>query len=663
MSIARDVYNFFRNKYDPETNGDNYILRHEAFEFEAILNREELDPKKKIILITGNTQSGKTFCIIATICIYLAEGNNCMIILKDKNQMRQFSRRLLAEFEELRKFKNLGETGLYDDYIYIDGSYNKSEKENEVKRIKNAFLKKPKVIIAIHHKDHVNRIHQALVRLHISNKIQKNQLALFIDEAHILGGYKMLDFKNKVYHKPDVQYEETLYKLKILSRKIFLITATPQDIIAVEAELYTKGIVRLPNRMDYVGVEKWRFVEIPDNEEKIEVYKGTLVPESYNHVINILSKKKPPTQTTKSGEQKLHPIILLARVDSKNEKQENILNFMKKKEGWVAATFNQKGIILSLPSYNRPKTVKINSVSSHKDGVYTFPKATITELFEWLKYQDFERIAIISWKSAEEGITFSSKWNEEGDMLHLTHLYIKASDSTSSSGLEQSMGRINGNHYDGILPTVYCTNKDKIKLVKAYNLHTMQIKALCELTQNLGDVPVYKHIKKMPVFENHVPNQYYKINRADKRLNKKKNPMEAQEEVKLETMNRAVLHLELLNSSHEVMDEILEKKERNKFDGSNQLRKLDETTIATGTNQHTYYITMKRIFEEEKLIGWVERAIITKKINNYCKEPEPNIRGQLTELYRTKCNLIEDEETKGLLMKKIGHEVYFRMNN
>ena len=580
VRLIEKVYSFFRYKFDEETGADEPLLGHEAFAFrETIEWGMAPDPKRRISLITGLTQSGKTFITLAVACVNLAYGNIPIFIVKDTKQKNQLITRKNAMWKELRKFLQKEKfpqdlIDIYNGHIYCDSKTTRSERKDMDLMVRKCLDgTESKIIICIHNENHLTRVYKRI------NEMQKSNFALFIDEAHKMGGYKIQSESGEGddMHDEEIKYDTVLSYLKILAEKIYLVTATPQDILMCEPNLYTKGVVWLPeNSREYVGIKDWEFRIIDDFSTSVSGVIQVDTPEksfafssppSFLQMMSDLSGQSPIKRVNKFGKEDFHPIIVLAKFELLNERQHMLLESLKSggrssnrehqaviDANWVVMTFNQYGVRLYHESL-KGKKITLGSciVSSGKNGEFLFPTSEIGEVWQWLALNGgvdkFPRILTVAYRSAEEGITFSSTWTgkQETDVnWHITHEYVKMGKSTCSSTLEQSMGRANGNHGDNLTPIIYCTLDDKKKLILGYNLHYEQIQSICTLARDKGDVKVIDVIRELPIFHNRIPKNCYAVKGSRKLIKTKKNPRSIFEDAILTQSTRAIEDLSVL---------------------------------------------------------------------------------------------------------------------
>ena len=154
--------------------------------------------------------------------------------------------------------------------IFKLGMYNKLASESELDMFigtltinspgfKNAINgTKPKTVVVIKHFSHIEKIN--------NNLVEDSKICLFIDEAQITGGYKV---KNPNYADPKVKFDSEIAKLKDVSTKYIVVSATVQDIIQVDGNLYSDNIIYIRPNSDYLGSEQfiWKNFDTIDDDE------------------------------------------------------------------------------------------------------------------------------------------------------------------------------------------------------------------------------------------------------------------------------------------------------------------------------------------------------------------------------------------------------------
>ena len=573
------VYQYYKD------NCEDDILLDEAFELEQLVYKDSdnIDYKKWINLITAATQSGKTFLLIALFMIFTSLGYNSIFIVKDVSQVTQFLSRVVPEcinIQKMLKNKHFSKKIIdcFNPPLYCDSSNTKEENIKFIKSIKSSMERTSnRSILCIHNNKQIQNI--------VYNIEHNSKFVLFVDEAHKLGAYKEIGDKTEYTideDKKEDSYDKLYISLKTHSRKIFLFTATPQNILLCEPELYTSGVVLKNNSKEYRGIDTWKFNIIPDKREDVEVSCGNsiiLIPKCFLDCMNELSDIDPINRINKFGIVDRLPIGLIAKIEVVNDKQLDLFNCFKNHiqsknkiqqkiidKSWVLIVFNMVGIRF----YSRCMIGLVMNIMGDKyievmkdTGEFLLPrsKVKIEDILHWLGnnggYKRFSHYVIFTYRSAEEGITFSSTWGDTPGTchnIHPTYEYARLGKSSSTSNTEQSLGRVNGNHGDymldgtPIIPTVFCTQGCKEKSLKGYNMQKTQITDLIDMKSTHKDCRVIDFIRTYTFFSNRVPKNYYgRIKGGMQTILKIDNPDTDAEEQSFKTYNNAIISLQMIN--------------------------------------------------------------------------------------------------------------------
>lgn len=625
--LRKQVLHFYLNQINPQTKTTDHILYHKAFEL-INLRQEPPDHKRWISLIYAATQSGKTFLAIALINIYLSLGYVPLFIVKATNDKKQLCRRFVKDTRKLTKYLvnkgfSMNCLSIYEKPLYMDSkTKNREEFHNNLQACLNGSRRR--LIICIHRSNHLDRILDNLSPGHDSKMI------LFIDEAHKLGGYKKIGetLHGDDLHNENNKYETSLLQIKNSSVKIFLITATPQDILISEPNLYTDSIVIIPTGVNYRGLSRWEFELFDDkNDEdiKIKVDSDTVgIPTSFMNMMSKLSKTKPINRTNKFGIKDKHPIIVLAKYEPINVRQQMTLKTFRTDTvpvnanhkdiidaNWVVMVFNQFGVNLFHNSLKHETITLENEIVNDKygSGEFLFKKSEIGEIWDWLAHnggvERFPHILTIAYKAAEEGISFCSTWTgkiETDANWHILFAFFGLGQTTTSANVEQAMGRVNGNHGDDITPVIYCSLRDKKKLLKGHTLHFEQIKALANISLMEGDVRIMEFVRKLPIFSNRVPRDCYNIKYARKELNTLVNSNSKMEEESFVRHKKALSTLQIINPEE--------------YDPTEELRtsfsKLMKTENEEDSNSN--WVKMKKCYNKHGKLYKIINAFIENKL-------------------------------------------------
>lgn len=589
---ARDVvFRYYRYKFNNAINSDNSILLHEAFELMDLVyrNPDEISNKRWISLITASTQSGKTFLMIALCHIFTALGYDSIFIVKDVSQTTQFFSRIQPASLALQKVLRAAGFSdrtieLFDSPLYHDSSRGDKHHDEFLHGVEAVLNRsRQRSIVCIHNATHITRVYDRIT--------PHSKFILFVDEAHKLGAYKQMNLDTEKTIKDDAKedsYDRMYLNLKVFARKIFLFTATPQPILIAEPSLYSDGIVLMPDGKDYRGIETWEFRLLPSNkEEKYLELEGpgrsgamvkSRVPESFFEKMAELSDMVPINRVNKFGIRDRLPIGMIAKFEVTNEGQHMLLQVMKPDAkamndnhqkiidcGWCSIVFNMHGIRLYDNSL-RGTTIEMcgsTFVDVYGSGEFLFPRdlVQIEDVLHWMGANGgaarFPHYVIFTYKSAEEGITFSSSWGETPETnfnIHPTFMYSRMGKSVSAANKEQASGRMNGNHGDFGLDgrPLVCVHWDtlagKEKLIKGVNMHRQQIKDICAMKFEANDGQVIEYMKGYKMFANRVCKNYYgEITGAQATIKKVVNP-HAEVEQESFTRHKRVLHtLQMIN--------------------------------------------------------------------------------------------------------------------
>lgn len=624
--LRRFVFKYYRCQFNEALNSDNTILLHEAFQLVDLMEDPDcIDYRKRWInLIVGSTQGGKTFLMIALSHIFTALGYDSVFFVKDTPQNTQFFSRKITDSEKLQN--SLKENGfssaniaLFDQPLYHDSSRGKKSAEKFSDDLEATLNRtRRRSIVCLWNVIHVKRV--------LDSVTPNSKIILFVDEAHKLGAYKRmsLDTENTTIISSDEnfneppQYDTMFLHLKVFAHKIFLFTATPQSILVSEPELYSDSIVLMPEGKDYRGIETWSFDIIPSHkDEKYVEMKGlgssgqaieTKIPESFLKKIAQLSDAKPIKRTNRFGVEDTHPINVMTKFEVTNEGQHMLLQAFKTDAKalnddhqkiidakWTSMVFNMHGIRL-FDDKLRGETIEIYGrqySDCYGSGEFLFPRdiVQIGDVLHWLwkngGSNKFPHIITFAYKSAEEGITFSSAWGDTPETCanwHLTNIYSKMGLSITAANLEQALGRANGNHGDvdengrPLVTEISCSLAEKEKLIKGVNLHRQQLKDLCDLKFNVNDGRVIDFIKGYEVFSNRVPKQYYGIPGAQETIKKKVNPYAKVEQQSFTRHKKALSTLQMINPD-EYDGEMFRKKNIDRFNQECRREYVEENVV------------------------------------------------------------------------------------
>ena len=699
IRMAKSTVRFYLHRINPDTKTKDHLLHDAAFEINELLAGNEPSQKRWMTLITAATQSGKTFLAIALINILLSLGFTPCFIVMSLSQKAQLFKRYVNDTLDLKHYLlTEGFFGdcldIYQEPIFYNSKLESTQFNEDIQACLNGSRRR--LIICIHHEKHLTNI---LAHLQVNSNI-----ALFIDEAHKLGGYKRIGvtIQGDDLHNPSNKYETALLTIKNHSQKIFLITATPQDILMTEPNLYAYGIVFIPEGVKYRGIPCWQF-DIIDadgdkthNEELMaevnEDGKRKIIgiPRSFMNMMYNLSRKLPIRRTDKFGRKNYHPINVLARYQPINELQHMTLGSFRSdtkpanekhkriiKAKWAVMVFNQYGVRLFHESL-RGETITVADetiTDTIGNGEFLFKHTEIGAVWHWLGHNGgvkrFPRILNIAYHNASEGISFSSTWtdNPATDLSwHITNGYIRLGSGASSSAMEQAMGRMNGNFGDNIIPRISCTASEKERCIKGHLVHYKWVQYLANLSLWEKDCKVVDYVRNEPLFENHIPKAFSRIPKAIKLLKRKENPNKDIEEESFKKHKKALSTLELMapefyDEEKEHLNRALARKEKEAKKEMNEEKfgkytVIDRHVFGTRTKIYRIIGDVISILIEDHLVGKPTLiAYVNKRLKNtkYSDMDMDYIRGVLWTTVRNSKKLVHTDT-------KISNSLLYYMN-
>jgi hypothetical protein len=723
--LRQFVFRFYRCQFNKTTNSDNTILLHEAFELISLVEKDPdmIDSKRWISLIIAATQSGKTFLVIALSHIYTSIGYDSIFIVKDIAQATQFfGRKMNYSYDLQKSLRDAGfsdeSINMFDRPLYHDSSMSDSHKTEFINGIDSVMNRtKRRSILCIQNSTHITRVYNRIT-VH-------SRFVIIVDEMHKLGAYKKLgdDTENTSFDNiKDNSYDKMYLNLKVFASKIIGVTATPQIILVSEPSIYTDSLVMVPQGNDYRGIETWTFELLPsDKEEKyieLEGYNNrncpikSKVPESFLDTMAKLSDKKPINRINRFGVHDRLPIGLIAKFEVTNDGQHLLLQSMKPdtkavnenhmkiiKTKWCCIVFNMHGIHLYDDSL-RGNTIDITigeGTPLHKtltyddkegSGEFIFKKEyiQIEDVLHWMwkngSHDRFPHIVVFTYKSAEEGITFSSKWGDTAETCanwHFPFMYSRMGKTVSAANKEQASGRVNGNHGDfdrkgnQLICTHYDTLVGKEKLIKGVNLHRQMIKDICTMKFDANDGRVIDHIRGYKMFSNRVPTNYYgNTVGANDTIKKIPNPNAILENESFTRHKRVMSTLQMINPEQYGGDKRrkrnIERKEDeiSKFSGKYTI--VDENMFGTRTKIHIMIkdvcaiIIDNSIMDKNIPIDWINKELQSTK---YKDTSLNDIRGIIWTQVRKSDKLVRtDKIVKNSLMYwKEGKDIYVKVSN
>jgi len=277
--IAMKLVKYFSNKYN--SGGQTHIIQRRAWQIEHILNGGKISAKDKMLLLTADCQSGKTFIVIAMALIYLSLGITPLLVVRNKKVDKdQLIVRLNRTVNEVLRNDDLGLKHKFREQltniIYVDGDSNEKDKEEQCEKMKKVLNGENNgIIISLANGIQLERIHQYVT--------SKTNMATFLDEADVEGGYgQPVDTI-----QPKAKF---IRKLINKSKRYIAITATGQDILVCDHRLYSDNILLQKPGPSYRGFHDVIFDPI---KNMVPIKKGeNVTPKIIKKVIRKLTKKK-----------------------------------------------------------------------------------------------------------------------------------------------------------------------------------------------------------------------------------------------------------------------------------------------------------------------------------------------------------------------------------
>lgn len=501
-SLVLSAFRYYRYKWDREEGKDGADLLHEAWSLRSIMEGRNLSHKERIALLTAFCQSGKTFIVVAIIVIYLAVGETPVFVASNTKQAKQVKERVLQEFAEFKEVIRCRrnpipeyELEIYDEILY-HSTTDPIDDLNKFAQAVNGV--RPRLILCIKHALHINRVFNTLE--------EDSRICLIIDEAHSNGAYK-----NRATDEDDIRgdkaYDIAITNLKAYSKKVILISATPNKILVVEPELYSDCVFYKTPGPYYRGLQWFEFVEIKNNKKSaLQVF------EELSRTQPIV-RKNMRTQTTDT-----HPIIALFHHERTTKGQKSLLQAFHQDNpiiaqtildaNWFVMTFQGEGMRIwhqtlmgEVVTFGNQSSVDLGS------GEHLFPKADPSDVLNWVTInggvERFPRMAIISYGMADEGVSFSTHINPGWHLTDAVMVGTHASDKT-----QQIAERLSGNHGDDIRPRLWCCSAIRTQLIKEFDLTNSFRRDFCDMSIS-GNKRVVDYIQKYRVvYSNRIPARF-----------------------------------------------------------------------------------------------------------------------------------------------------------
>lgn len=548
MSLTEYIYRFYR--YTKRMD----LIDSKGFHFSSFIKDVNFIPdfKDLMTLITSDCQNGKTFLVMAVSLIYISLGFTPVFIVLSKSQVLQLMFRLKTYIRELKTylvslnmFSEEELDFLSENFLYFDAENKLSDDDDRLSLAINS--EKPRFVICIKHYQHLERVNQRIT--------DDSKICLIADEAQVSCCYK--DISNiPTYHDESVKYDKEFITLRQKSTKFIAVSATVQDIIMVEENLYSDNIVFIPQSKNYVGISLWNSNILDISEDK----KDDIIPNSALKIITELSKTEPITRNNyRFDKEDKHPIIVLLKTERKKERHLSMLeNFIEKRYNndinngnWCFIVEHGDGFYIYHDSFPNESMKIENQLSTIKDEkIHYFSSSgknvvNITDIFQFIAdigIDTIPRVLLISYDMCKESTSFVSHYDKPNN-YHLTHGIFLLNNKISVASLIQTMSRLCGNHGDDIRPTLYTTEKARSNIMNGYLTHKEQIQALMKMSEagnvNVSEKNCKDFLENHPLFKNRVPKTYNKVKGVKKTLIS--NPNEEKEKEMLKNKKLGII--------------------------------------------------------------------------------------------------------------------------
>jgi hypothetical protein len=527
---------------------------------------------------------------------------------------------------------------------------------------------KPRFVICIKHYQHLERVNKEIT--------DDSKICLIADEAQVSCCYK--DISNiPTYHDENIKYDKEFITLRKNSTKFIAVSATVQDIIMVEENLYSDNIVFIPQSKNYVGISLWNSNILDISEDK----KDDIIPNSALKIITELSKTEPITRNNYrfDKEDDKHPIIVLLKTERKKERHLSMLeNFIKKRYNndinngnWCFIVEHGDGFYIYHHSFpNEPMKIE-NQLSTIKDRkIHYFSSSgknvvNITDIFQFIAeigIDTIPRVLLISYDMCKESTSFVSHYDKP-DNYHLTHGIFLLNNKISVASLIQTMSRLCGNHGDDIRPTLYTTKKARSNIMNGYLTHKEQIQALMKMSEagnvNVSQESCKDFLEKHPLFKNRVPRTYNKVKGVKKTLIS--NPNEEKEKEMLKNKKLGIIDYFCEAEPEEYKDE----KEMCDLYYDSESEEEEENTVRVVIKSN---LSSKNIEYYNKIVDelkktpnkYYSKQELLRKIFN---EKSSNV-GNRSWFWHSEENYYNEgtDNDKGLIFKYINNTWYLKLN-
>lgn len=398
----------------------------------------------------------------------------------------------------------------------------------------------------------------------------------------------------------DIKDKEFNEIFQKIGTKIF-VSATIQDILVSRWNIIGNDIIPLFKSEKYRGVENINFVSHDDK--------------SQNGLFWTFSNIAGDQDYSKIDES--HPKIVLVHIERSLEYMKKLFNHLIKNQIYLddsryillnmkfrnmcVMNYTGNGIKIYHQTLNQEelsKEFKIHSFQNRVADIQTSVKSVLL----WMKKnggkERFPNIIIIAGDMASRGINFACY--DETSNWHLTHQILIKSEQSSSANIVQAL-RILGNHGDNIPLKVYTTEHIKEIILKSYDLSQEIVNAMID-TDHVHYKSEFKEMTTDTICKN-IP---ISLNNIPKKFLAR--------------------------------------------------RKLKDALYICEEEQETY-----RIENAEEILSlinieegkWIKRTEISA---------DETIKNRLRRLIDSHSVVVEDENVKGLLFRKINNLIYIKYN-
>ena len=381
--------------------------------------------KKDMVVVSADTQSGKTAFTLALAIKSMLEGRTPIIVTRsltgDMNKFIGDIENLSVRFNKYMEDNNVVSKKFAITSITGSKLSNKKEIELLEKSISKEY---PRIIVALGNESQLGKIAELI-------KDNYSTFDLLIDEI------------DNVDYGTDTKTSMVLKPLKECAYQVFGITATPLDAIFSETELKSANMIRLTKPEDYRGFIDFQ-VKLLERDDKIN---GLSKKKTFAEILELdgnlepflewFSRRLPDWSWTKK---KHYPRICLIKnshiIENQNQMYEGIFNRYSSKV--VVIIYNGEGVRVNF------KDMKPFGINGKKVTPNEYVEISVPEILQYLKdhgaEKKFPRIIIISGKLAGRCISYVSKDYD----WHLTDMYYNPAKTTPIPDMIQSAGRLCG---------------------------------------------------------------------------------------------------------------------------------------------------------------------------------------------------------------------------